>query len=87
MVLFASFKKVDHIVVLKDGRVSEQGSYSELLSNKGDFADFLLEYMVGGDETEELGDIVGDLQQGAIQWEFEDTISQNGLWKRPNKNG
>ena len=64
MVLFASFKKVDHIVVLKDGRVSEQGSYSELLSNKGDFADFLLEYMVGGDETEELGDIVGDLQQG-----------------------
>ena len=50
--------------MLKDGRVSEQGSYSELLANKGDFADFLLEYMVGGDETEELGDIVGDLQQG-----------------------
>ena len=40
-----------------------QGSYSELLANKGDFADFLLEYMVGDDETDELGDIVGDLQQ------------------------
>ena len=62
--------KVDHIVVLKDGRVSEQGSYSELLANKGDFADFLLEYMVGGDETEELGDIVGDLQQGGNSMGF-----------------
>ena len=40
-----------------------QGSYSDLLANKGAFADFLLEYMVGDDETEELGDIVGDLQQ------------------------
>ena len=44
--------QVDDIVVLKDGKVSEQGTYVELLEKKGDFADFLLEYMTDqGDEN------------------------------------
>ena len=37
--------KTDHIIVLKDGKITEQGSYTELLSQKGDFATFVLEYM------------------------------------------
>ena len=37
--------KTDHIIVMKDGKVSEQGSYDELLGQKGEFANFLLEYM------------------------------------------
>ncbi len=45
--------KVDLIIVLKDGRVSEQGTYAELLQRKGDFAEFLLEYMNDEDENEE----------------------------------
>lgn len=36
---------VDHIVVIKDGRITEQGSYQELLTNKGEFQDFLLQYL------------------------------------------
>ena len=39
--------EVDHIIVLKNGKVCEQGSFKELLDIKGDFADFLLEYMSG----------------------------------------
>ena len=37
--------KTDHIIVMKEGKVSEQGSYDELLGQKGEFANFLLEYM------------------------------------------
>ena len=35
----------DKIIVMKDGKISEQGSYEELVSQKGEFANFLLEYM------------------------------------------
>uniref|UniRef100_A0A4W3K5P2 ATP-binding cassette, sub-family C (CFTR/MRP), member 3 n=1 Tax=Callorhinchus milii TaxID=7868 RepID=A0A4W3K5P2_CALMI len=36
--------QVDHIVVLVDGRVSEQGSYQQLLERQGAFAEFLHTY-------------------------------------------
>ena len=41
---------------MKAGRISEQGSYSELLANKGAFADFLVEYMAK--EPDEVDDEV-----------------------------
>ena len=52
----AYLQKVDYIVVVKEGRISEQGSYAELLEKKGDFSEFLLEYVVehdGSDEEQE----------------------------------
>ncbi|KAI1286762.1 Multidrug resistance-associated protein 1 [Halotydeus destructor] len=49
---------VDEIVVMKDGEISEQGSYLELLERKGAFADFLLEYLAEtNDDEDELADI------------------------------
>ena len=36
---------VDSIVVLKGGTISESGSYEELLSYNGDFAEFLQQYL------------------------------------------
>jgi ABC-type multidrug transport system fused ATPase/permease subunit len=36
---------VDRIIVMTDGKVSESGSYQELMNQKGAFADFLLEYL------------------------------------------
>lgn len=45
--------QTDKIVVLKDGEVSEIGSYQELLDKKGDFSDFLMQHMNAEDETEE----------------------------------
>lgn len=47
--------EVDSIVVLKDGEISESGTYKELLSKKGDFAEFLLQHLQDepDEETEE----------------------------------
>ena len=63
--------QVDDIVVLKDGRVSEQGTYEELLKKKGDFADFLLEYM-----TEQGDDLNEEVKQQILQ---EVTGEEDGL--------
>ena len=46
---------VDRIIVMKDGKISESGSYQELMEQKGAFADFLLEYL-----EEEMEDEDGD---------------------------
>ena len=43
----------DMIVVMKDGNVSEQGSYDELLDKNGAFAEFIKNYLI---ETEGLSD-------------------------------
>ena len=47
--------QTDKIIVLKDGVISEAGSYKELLDKVGDFAEFLLEHL---NEEEEGEDIV-----------------------------
>ncbi|XP_061189750.1 multidrug resistance-associated protein 1-like [Saccostrea echinata] len=48
--------KVDEIIVLVDGKISETGSYDKLLSHAGPFADFLENYLmdVEGEIEEEL---------------------------------
>ena len=43
---------VDHVIVMKDGRISEQGSYQQLVANKGDFQEFLLQYLAEVEEEE-----------------------------------
>lgn len=48
----------DHIIVLKDGSVSESGTFKSLTDKKGDFADFLLTYLKENvAEPDEEGDI------------------------------
>ena len=42
---------MDRIFVMKDGQISEQGNYAELLAAGGEFADFLVQYLT--DEMEE----------------------------------
>ena len=48
--------KVDTILVLVGGRISEQGSYEDLLSVNGDFAAFLKQYLLKRDELEDDDD-------------------------------
>ena len=60
--------KADQIIVLKDGKISEQGTYEELVSQKGDFANFLLEYM-----TEMGEDLADDEIFHGIKTELEGT--------------
>ena len=50
--------EVDMIVVLKDGEVSELGTYRQLLEKKGAFADFLIQHLQEidvDDGTSEVG--------------------------------
>ncbi|CAG7823453.1 unnamed protein product, partial [Allacma fusca] len=43
---------VDHIVVMSNGKITESGTYKELLQRKGAFADFLIRHRtVGHRET------------------------------------
>ena len=42
--------QLDKIIVMVDGRISEIGTYQELLDRKGAFVDFLYAYL----ETEEM---------------------------------
>ena len=43
--------EVDRIMVMKEGRVSEQGTYRELLEREGEFSQFLVQYLAGKRET------------------------------------
>lgn len=56
--------QTDKIVVLKNGEVSETGSYQELLDRRGDFADFLTQHM---NEAEEQEEEVADLKAPLIE--------------------
>jgi ATP-binding cassette subfamily C (CFTR/MRP) protein 1 len=42
----------DQIIVMKDGSISECGSYKELLERKGDFAEFLLSHIAEGNDED-----------------------------------
>ena len=46
-------KDVDKIIVLKDGQISEHGSYNELVEAKGEFSEILNTY-IDSEEKEEL---------------------------------
>lgn len=70
----------DDIFVLKDGEVSEQGTYKELLAKKGSFAEFLIQHLQEvNEEVEDLDEIKAQLE-GAVTSEelkakFERAIS------------
>ncbi|KAK8386783.1 hypothetical protein O3P69_017907 [Scylla paramamosain] len=53
--------KADKIVVLKNGEISEQGTYSQLVENKGEFNEFLLQYLAQ-EEEEDLEDDLDELE-------------------------
>nr|CAD7198501.1 unnamed protein product [Timema douglasi] len=85
--------EVDLIVVLKDGEVTEKGTYKELLEKKGAFADFLMQHLqeIGIENTSSEADgLIGieDLQEKltrAISRESGSTgdkISRHGSLKR-----
>lgn len=44
---------------MKDGRMSEVGSYTELLSNNAAFAEFLRNYLTNPENVEDISDSEG----------------------------
>lgn len=74
--------EMDRIFVMKDGRISEQGTYSELLSEQGEFADFLVQYLTEEGEKEldpatesELEDLKSELEKALGKEKLERRIS------------
>ncbi|XP_059046551.1 multidrug resistance-associated protein 1 isoform X3 [Achroia grisella] len=56
--------QTDLVIVLRDGQVSEAGTYQQLLEKKGAFAEFLLHHLSDAERTspEELNEIKQDLE-------------------------
>ncbi|XP_059352167.1 multidrug resistance-associated protein 1-like isoform X3 [Daphnia carinata] len=63
--------QVDQIIVLKDGEVSEIGSYKELLAQKGAFAEFLLQHLEDEGTDEDIPDELAEIKQ-----ELENTMGK-----------
>ena len=57
--------KMDKIVVMKDGQISEQGTYQQLLQDGGQFADFLIEYLT--EETQSDVEDIENLKQTLVK--------------------
>ena len=47
---------VDEIIVMQDGKISERGSYEELVSHDGPFAQFLKTYLTEVQDDEDYED-------------------------------
>ncbi|XP_025017040.1 canalicular multispecific organic anion transporter 1 isoform X2 [Tetranychus urticae] len=48
--------QVDQIIVMKDGKIQESGTYNELMAKKGEFADFIIQYLSESETDEDLQD-------------------------------
>ena len=46
---------VDHIIVMDNGTISESGTYDELMTHNGSFAQFLLQYLTN-EPSEDMDD-------------------------------
>ena len=71
----AFLNQMDYIVVMKKGRISEAGSYKELLANKGDFAEYLMEHL--SEAAEKSDDSVEDLEE--LRKEIQEVIGTEGI--------
>merc|ERR1719450_1625393 len=62
---------VDKIIVMKDGSISEIGSYQQLLNNKNEFSEFLIEQLQNDNET---SDSDNERENDAIWKSIENTM-------------
>ncbi|CAN7993271.1 unnamed protein product [Ixodes pacificus] len=78
--------QVDHILVLKDGRVEEQGSYKELLSQKGAFAEVLLQFLREESQEDDLLDTDPNIVEELILQVGNPEINSMDLSQRKGSN-
>ena len=73
---------VDTIFVMKDGEITESGSYKELLNQKGAFADFLIQYLSNNEDTV---DPETESEIEDIKLELEKTLGKQKLAQEMSK--
>uniref|UniRef100_A0A1Q3FWR2 ABC-type glutathione-S-conjugate transporter n=2 Tax=Culex tarsalis TaxID=7177 RepID=A0A1Q3FWR2_CULTA len=65
------------IYVLKDGEVSESGSYQELMDKKGAFAEFLIQHLQEvNEEEEDIDEIKAQLESGVSSEELKHKLER-----------
>ena len=58
---------VDNIYVMKDGEISESGTYQELMAKKGSFAEFLIQHLQEvNEEEEDIEEITKQLDSSVV---------------------
>lgn len=70
--------QVDNIYVMKEGEISESGSYTELLGKKGAFADFLIQHIqeASSDHPEDLDELKATLESAVDDSELRDKLQR-----------
>ena len=76
--------KVDSIVVIKDGTISEMGTYKELMDKKGDFAEYLIQHL--REEKEKAETDVDDDNKSQVLDELQEEL-ENKLGKKVVEEG
>ncbi len=75
---------VDQIIVMKDGSISESGTFEELIANKGDFAEFVAEYLMEQSDNDiekedmELMEEIAEKVKPILERTLSKTTSQSG---------
>ncbi|OWF55505.1 multidrug resistance-associated protein 1-like [Mizuhopecten yessoensis] len=75
--------KVDKIIVMDNGRITEMGSYDQLLENNGAFSRFLNTYLLKGDSDDDESDEEVRLIKQHIRERF-DQVTSDGLTSDDN---
>ena len=76
--------QVDNIIVMKEGRITESGSYRELLDRKGEFADFLIQYLSEKKETKEM-DPETETELDELQKDLEQHLGKAQLQRKMSR--
>ena len=66
---------------MKDGRISESGTYEELLANKGAFSDFLIEQLKDQDINDE-NSILSEFEKDDLKAQLEVSMGKQNLKKK-----
>ncbi|XP_043526933.1 multidrug resistance-associated protein 1 isoform X4 [Frieseomelitta varia] len=72
--------EVDNIIVLKDGEITEVGSYKQLLEKRGAFSEFLVQHLQEVGNLHADGESEADLHE--IKQHLESTIGSNELQQK-----
>ncbi|KAL5020047.1 hypothetical protein ScPMuIL_002939 [Solemya velum] len=82
---------MDKIIVLRSGQISEVGSYEELLSHNGPFAQFLKEYLIQEEESDsddpEIQDIMDKMWKKVDQALSDVSVSDDSVEFWSSKSG
>jgi len=72
--------ETDRIFVMKDGRISEQGTYHQLLAEGGEFADFLVQYISEKSEKDLDPQTESELEE--LKQELENVLGKETVQRR-----